>query len=365
MAYNLRRVAYAAIAALALGTYTTDMAYQSKKAEPPPIVEIAKPTQVETAKPAPTPPAKVRRTVELKYTVKSGDGLEKLVRGVYKDELDRKKFKTDRDHRRAVYDKTNSIANYNAKKQSVHKHFLADTLSFRDCEHHVSTDGELGDQIYPGAHHGSKDGGDVLYFPVTIEVDAQTQEPEVKEIDKVEKPAKMPCVSKKSPGQKSTATIQTVVKELYGDSSFSDGSSIGAAPSNVANLDDFLGRRYLNDAELYNVRRDISARYKTGERSARRLAQDYVGVRTSDVYRMLAQDKLSSGEPVPYRWNRKLAEATNELGTVERMVLDGREQDKTASQIVQEIKDATGFEMSRSTVYRMHKKLTEAERQVA
>ena len=144
------------------------------------------------------------------------------------------------------------------------------------------------------------------------------------------------------------------------------GGREGGEPRNYSsNLMEFntRGRRRLNDFELTNARRDIGMAYRNG-RSVSSTVKDYVGLSTRDGYRMIAEEKLTTPGTI-YKWNRTLATETGDLSAVERMVLDGRNAGKSASQITKEIKDATGFEMSRSTVYRMHKKLTEAERLAA
>ncbi len=136
--------------------------------------------------------------------------------------------------------------------------------------------------------------------------------------------------------------------QAYADSGVND---------NVVNFAAYKGRRTLDDSELQNARNDILKKYKAGERSVSRLVRDYAGLSTNDGYKFIACDKLSKTEPVTYKWNKRLAEATGELDGVESKIKAGRASGKTAKQIAQEIKDATQFEMSTSTIYRMAKKL--------
>lgn len=136
----------------------------------------------------------------------------------------------------------------------------------------------------------------------------------------------------------------------------------GNDPQAVVNITDYRGRRRLNDSELERAKRNITEAYRGGfgDVSASRLANDYVGLKTADVYRMLAEDKIAN-QGTAYKWNRRLAETTGELAQIESIALEG-----TASDAARRIKDATGFEMSRSTIYRMRNKLIpKAEKQAA
>ncbi|HLC77385.1 MAG TPA: LysM domain-containing protein [archaeon] len=133
-------------------------------------------------------------------------------------------------------------------------------------------------------------------------------------------------------------------------------NTINTPTSDPKNYVSNIGRKHLNESELARASIDISAAYKSGV-SASRLADDYVGLNTNDVYKMVAETKRSEGGT--YKWNRRLAEATGELGTVEDMIYNGRKAGKSASVIAREIKDITGFEMSTSTIYRMNKKASD------
>jgi hypothetical protein len=111
--------------------------------------------------------------------------------------------------------------------------------------------------------------------------------------------------------------------------------------------------------KLYNAYEITSSEelfriYNMHGMSASRMARDS-GMKTNDVYDALAIAKHSQNPGTTYKWNRRLAEKTGDAAMINSIISSGRE--KTASQLAAEIRDVTGFEVSKSTIYRMKKNL--------
>ena len=126
----------------------------------------------------------------------------------------------------------------------------------------------------------------------------------------------------------------------------------------MTNVYDFQSRRQLTGSERAKAATDIITRYHAGEGSASSLAGDYVGIKTSDVYRMLAEEKkVNPGRLYNWQRYRGVAKVSGEIDAVKDIVYRGRQSGMSARDIRKQIAEQTGFVIkSDSTIYRMSKK---------
>ena len=114
------------------------------------------------------------------------------------------------------------------------------------------------------------------------------------------------------------------------------------------------------DEYAYDQRRVIN-NFMSGI-SASSIARRF-SLKTDDVYELMADFKKNTGRTYSYAWNNRLAAEMNERGAVERIIERYNMRDSngkrmfSASEIAEEVRKDTGYQVNNSFVYRTAKKL--------